>query len=132
MVTGAYHPEITGGSRQCQTLIQALRHSASISVLSVSNTQHLPGVVEGVTIHRIRVDPTRSREKAAGALGLAWILLSLRDDVGLVHLHGFTQKSILIVALARLLRKPLILKLGGIGMDDPDTIRRRGWLFWRL
>ncbi len=63
MVTGAYPPEIAGGAVQCQTLIQALRHSVSVSVPSMSNTHRLPGVVDGVTIYRIRVDPTRLGSK---------------------------------------------------------------------
>ncbi len=133
MVTGAYHPEITGGGRQCQTLVHALRHSVSLKVLSVSNIPNLssPDMVDGVTVYRVRVNPARRIERVTAALRLAWGLFCVRNDVDLVHLHGFTQKSILIIGVAKLLRKPLILKLGGVGQDDPGTIRPRDWLFRR-
>ena len=99
----------------------------------MSNIPNLssPDMVDGVTVYRVRVNPARRIEKVTAALRLAWVLFCVRNDVDLVHLHGFTQKSILIIGVAKLLRKLLILKLGGVGQDDPGTIRPRGWLFWR-
>lgn len=132
MVTGAYYPEITGGARQCQTLIEALRDRVSFCVLSVSNDPSLssPDLVEGITVYRVHADPVRWTEKIRGALRVVRLLFDVRAHLDLVHLHGFTQKSILLIGLAKLLRKPLIMTPGGLGQDDPDTIRHRGWLFW--
>src|SRR5205807_2562473 len=43
-----------------------------------------------------------------------------------VHLHGFSQKSILLVALGLIMRKRIGIKLTLIGDDDPQSMRARG------
>jgi mannosyltransferase len=45
-----------------------------------------------------------------------------------VHLHGFSQKSILVVLLAKLSGKRIVLTLHTAGQDEPDSVRRQGRL----
>lgn len=128
MVTAAYHPEITGGATQCRALAQALRGAARISVLSVTSTLGLPreDVVDGVRVVRVLVEPKRLSSKMAGAVRLLRTFVSMCRDADIVHLHGYTQKSVLLIAAAKLLRKPVLLKLGGVGQDAPAALRARG------
>jgi len=133
MVTGAYYPELSGGGLQARRVVQALRHAVDFSVLTTSVDPQLPTVAaeDGVPIRRVYVDITSVLSKAtAGArLALAFVKLSSRVDV--VNLHGFSRKAILIRALCRLFRKPLILTLQTGVHDEPSGVRMTGRLgFW--
>lgn len=128
MVTGAYHPEITGGGNQCRTLVRALRPSAHVDLLSVSNTPELPAedVVDGVRVRRITVNPRRLLSTIAAAVSLTRTCLSACVNADVVHLHGYTRKSALVAGLAKLLGRPVVLKIGGVGQDAPSAIRTGG------
>lgn len=128
MVMGAYHPEMTGGANQCRTLARALRGHARIAVLSVSNDASLASedVVDDVQVVRVIVDPRRRASKARGAFRLVWTFVRMCRAADIVHLHGYTRKLLVLVPLAKLLGKPVLLKTGGVGQDDPITLRERG------
>lgn len=134
MVTGAYYPEVTGGALQCRTLIQALHGRVHVSLISVSANRRLPQreVVDGVDVARVRVDAHRFWSRITAGARLAWEFAGRCRQADLVHFHGFTQKSALLVAIAKLLHKPVLMKPGGVGMDDPVTVRRRGAWLWRF
>jgi glycosyltransferase involved in cell wall biosynthesis len=51
-----------------------------------------------------------------------------RRRFSIVHLHGFSQKSILLVCLTRLAGKRLAIKMTSVGHDDPVSMRRAGGL----
>jgi glycosyltransferase involved in cell wall biosynthesis len=55
----------------------------------------------------------------------------LPSDFRLVHLHGFSRKSILLTALARLQGRRVLVKLTSYGDDDAASQRARGGLTWR-
>ena len=59
-----------------------------------------------------------------------WALDLLRD-ADIVHLHGFSEKSLLVVAFAELLRKKIIVKLTSVGHDDPVAMREKSELLYR-
>lgn len=132
MVTGAYAPEMSGASLQCRSLIGALRDRADFVVLTTSTDPALPwhSIVEGIQVRRIAVNPASGVSKLIAAERLASSFLELASGIDLVHLHGFSQKSVLIVALARLLGKPCVIKLTSFGHDDPASIRAQGSLMW--
>lgn len=125
MVTGAYYPEISGASLQCRALIRALGARAACTVLTTTMDSSLPSreSVDGVTVHRITVHPGSVLLAAAR---MAWRLLRLSRRIDVVHLHGFSRKSRLVLVLAKLLGKPVIIKLTSVGHDDPVSIRGRG------
>jgi len=133
MVTGAYYPEVSGAGLQCRELVHALQDRVKFTILTTSTDPLLPIVEDGdgVPIYRVLVDVTRIRSKLKAALNLAKLIFRLRRRFNIVHLHGFSQKSLLLIWLAKLLRKKLALKLTSVGHDDPMSIRARGHLaFW--
>ena len=133
MVTGAYYPEVSGAGLQCRELVHTLRGYAIFTVLTTSSDPSLPAVehMDGVPVYRVLVDVSRFGSKLLATLYLASTFIRLCGRFDIVHLHGFSQKSLLLVLLARIFRKKLVLKLTSVGQDDPHSIRARGRLvFW--
>ena len=130
MVTGAYFPELSGGGLQCKALIDALRTDVRFAVLTTSTDASLPAddTIDGTPVRRvyIRVSSRWSKVKAAWAMAGSFLRLAAAADV--VHLHGFSQKSILVVALAKMLGKRVALTLHTAGQDEPRSVQRQGWL----
>lgn len=133
MVTGAYEPEISGAGKQCRELVRALHGQAQMTILTTAVDSSLPtaGAIDGVPLYRIRVDVTRWVSKLQAAVRLSVLFIRLQGRFDIVHLHGFSQKSLLLVVLAKLFRKKLVLKLTSVGHDDPLSIRRRGNVAFR-
>lgn len=133
MVTGAYFPEMSGAGLQCRELVHQLHDDVTFSVLTTVTDPALPldDEREGVPVFRVPVDPGSLWSKAAAAWRITRILIRERRRFAILHLHGFSQKTILAVALAWLLRKKIAIKLTSIGHDDPTSMRARGWLaYW--
>lgn len=128
MVTGVYHPETSGAALQCRQLVRSLADRVRFRILTTTSEPSLPAtdIVEGVPLDRVFVDPGRLTSKAAAAAHMTQIFLRLRDDLDIVHLHGFSQKTMLLVALARQFAKQVVIKLTSVGHDDPLTMRARG------
>jgi len=128
MVTGNYFPETSGASLQCRQLIRALSDQVDFAVLTTSTDFTLPShsVVDNVLVRRVAVDVTSPVSKAIAFERMASSFIELASDVPIIHLHGFSQKNLLVVALARLLGKRIVIKLTSIGHDDPVAIKARG------
>lgn len=133
MVTGAYWPELSGGGLQCRTMIAALRDRFTFEVLTTCVDSRLPAndIVDGVPVTRILIDVASRWSKAAAAIATARFMLRRSRHFQVVHLHGFSQKSILITALAWLLGKRIVVTIHTAGQDDPAGVRRHGALaYW--
>lgn len=132
MVTGAYLPELSGGGLQCRTMIHALREAIPFRVLTTCTDPVLEGEdeVEGVPVARVYVDPSRWRTKLAAFRRMAAWIIRHRSEFAVVHLHGFSQKSIVVVLLGRLLGKRLVLTIHTADHDEPSGARRMGRLAW--
>lgn len=133
MVTGAYYPELSGGGLQCREQVRALRDHVSFTVLTTTSDCSLSPTdeIDGIPVYRVFLDVGRLTSKLRAALSLAHAFVHLRRQFNIVHLHGFSQKSLLLILLARLFRKKLMLKLTSVGHDDPHSIRAWGRLaFW--
>ena len=133
MVTGAYDPEFSGGGLQCRAIIRALRDRADFSVLTTATDPALPhrDQVEGIDVFRIHVDLRQPLSKLRAMARLWRDLLRLRSRADLIHIHGFSFKSVPIAILARLFGQRLMLTLQTGGHDEPETVRRQGWLrYW--
>jgi glycosyltransferase involved in cell wall biosynthesis len=61
---------------------------------------------------------------------MASSFLELASGIDIVHLHGVSQKSMLVIALAKLLGKKIVIKLTSFGHDDPASVRAKGALTW--
>jgi glycosyltransferase involved in cell wall biosynthesis len=72
------------------------------------------------------VDPRDRGSVARAAVALSVAFARLARQVDIVQLHGFSRKSILLMALATALRKRRVIKLTSVGDDDPPAIRARG------
>lgn len=127
MLTGAYPPEVSGGGVQCRALAGALRGCATFAVVSTTHDPDLPArdAVDGVPVWRFGVRDVSPLSGARAAAGLLRRLLSPRLRFDVMHLHGFSAKSLLAVVAARLRRTPIVLTVHTAGYDDPDSQRRR-------
>ena len=133
MVTGAYFPELSGGGLQSKTMIQALQKWFAFSVFTTCTDPALPteDLVEGIPVTRVYVDIARPFTKVAASLRTVFFFLRRSRSFEIVHLHGFSQKSILIVLLARLLSKRVMITLHTAVHDEPEGVRRLGRLaYW--
>lgn len=133
MVTGAYFPELSGAGLQCRALVGRLQDMVDFTVLTTTADRLLPvnDVQDGVSVHRVYVDPASWRSKMIGAARFATAFLRTRRRFEIVHLHGFSQKSILLVWLALASGKKIAIKMTSVGDDDPVSLHRRGPLaYW--
>lgn len=133
MVTGAYYPELSGAGLQCRTLIGRLRDRVDFTVLTTTADRSLSvdDVQGGVPVHRVYVNPASQWSKLVGVFRFTVAFLHARRRFSIVHLHGFSQKSILLVWLALAGRKKIAIKMTSVGDDDPVSLRRRGPLtYW--
>jgi glycosyltransferase involved in cell wall biosynthesis len=128
MVTGAYSPELSGASLQCRALVRALVGKVDFSILTTATDPRLPlcDEVDGISVYRIVVDPTRLRSKAAAVGRMTRAFWHAAADREIVHFHGFSQKTALLTALARLGGKRIVMKLTSIGHDDARSLVDRG------
>jgi glycosyltransferase involved in cell wall biosynthesis len=132
MVTGSYFPETSGAGLQCRALIRACGDRAHFAVLTTALD---PGLrardeVDGVPVRRVCVN---ARSRVARWLTLPWLIASALDlerGADVVHLHGYSEKSAVVSLLARMLRKPVIVKLTSVGHDDPVAMRAKGSLLF--
>lgn len=132
MITGAYAPETSGASLQCRNLIRALRNRGDFTVLTTSTDPSLPrtAVVDDIPVRRITINPTSLASKAVAIQRMTAAFLATAPRADIVHLHGFSQKSVLVIALAKLLRKRIVIKLTSVGHDDPESIRAASSMQW--
>ena len=130
MVTGAFVPELSGGGLQCKAIVDALQDQARFLVLTTCTDSSLAREddVDGTPVYRVYIDVRRAASKAAAAARMAQMLVRLRHRFDLVHLHGFSQKSMLVVPIARILGKKVVLTLHTAGQDEPNAVRDAGWL----
>ena len=133
MVTGAYFPELSGAGLQCRSLTQVLKRSADFIVFTTTAQPSLPAAedIDGVPVFRVPIKPRRLASKLVGLWRFTMLFTTHRHQFSIVHLHGFSQKSVLFMALAAVFRKAVAIKLTGVNFDDPMAIRRRGrWTYW--
>ena len=133
MVTGAYPPEISGGGIQCRELVRTLQSRVNFTVLTTCADSSLPetGELDGIEIFRVFVDVSCIRSRLMAAFRLAAKFIRLRARFDIVHIHGFSQKAVLLTLFAKLFRKTLLLTLHTGGYDEPQSVRWKGRLaFW--
>ncbi|HEX8029583.1 MAG TPA: glycosyltransferase family 4 protein [Vicinamibacterales bacterium] len=133
MVTGAYWPELSGGGLQCRTMIHALKDRFRFRVFTTCTDRSLPlnEEVEGIPVTRAYVDVSRPRTKLSAMWSTVMFFLRRQGTFEIVHLHGFSQKSVLLVLLARLFGKKVVITIHTAGQDEPEAIRPRGWLAFK-
>ena len=129
MVTGVYHPEVSGAANQCRQLVNALRDKVSFTVFTTTQDPNLPlrSQVDDVNVFRLPLKERNVFEYFKAILIFTTLFLSQRRDFQVVHLHGFSFKSALVVLLSKILQKKIITKMTSVGYDDPISMRWRGF-----
>ena len=129
MVIGSYYPEVTGGAVQCQLLIKTLKEKVRFLVLTTTRDMVLPrqSKVDGVDVIRIPIWEKNRIDYFIAFFRFISFFLYRRKDFQIVHLHGFTAKSILLIFLSKLFHKKIIIKMSSIGHDDPLAMGNRGF-----
>jgi glycosyltransferase involved in cell wall biosynthesis len=133
MVTGAYWPELSGGGLQCRTMIEALRKQFRFRVFTTCTDPALPSsdTVDGIPVKRVLVDMAKPSTKLRAAIRAIGFFFRHQRTFDVVHLHGFSQKSVLLVLLARLFRKKVVITIHTAEQDEPEGVRRLGDLAYR-
>jgi len=124
MLTGAFYPEISGGGLQCRTLVNALKHDkdSRFFILTTTRNPLLKDENSDLYIKRIYVGDMSFTAKFIATLQFIRAFLSIRDKIDIVHLHGFSDKTLLVILLAKIFRKRIIQKVTSLGDDDPASI----------
>jgi glycosyltransferase involved in cell wall biosynthesis len=133
MVIGAYYPEVSGGGVVCRDIVRRLSDRMQFTVLTTTADPCLrkDDEVDGVPVYRVCVDPRRAWSKVCAGIRMAQTFRRTRHRFSIVHLHGFSRKSILMVALARFFGKRILITLTSVGHDDPISMRQRGaFTYW--
>jgi glycosyltransferase involved in cell wall biosynthesis len=133
MVTGAYWPELSGGGLQCRTMIGALRDKFRFRVFTTCTDRALSSddTVDGIPVKRVLVDVARPSSKLRAAVRTIGFFIRHQRSFDVVHLHGFSQKSVLLVLLARLFRKKIVITIHTAEQDEPEGVRRLGGFAYR-
>jgi len=129
-VTGAYSPELSSGGLQCQEVARQLRGRIDARVLTTAVDRHLPrrSQVDGVLVSRVDVDVTSRLSKLGALVRMALELVRIGRWVQVVHVHGYSQKNIVVAEAARWFGVPVVVSLHTAGFDEPAIIARHGWL----
>lgn len=133
MVTGAFWPELSGGGLQCRTMMHALGDRMRFRVWTTGTDPQLPSdsTVDGVPVARVFVDVRSPISKLRAAWSALAFFLRHHASFDIVHLHGFSQKSIVMALLSRLFGKKLIITIHTAGQDEPAAVRALGSLaYW--
>ena len=132
LVVGAYFPEFSAGGLQSRSVARIFRDRANVVVLTTATDPALPprDTVDDVEVSRITV--TQGRWSSARAtVRMMTELVRLLPRVDLVHIQGFSSKNILVSAMAKLFRRPVVLHLQTARYDEPEAVRSLGSLAWR-
>lgn len=132
MVTGVYYPEINGAVLQCRKIINSLKNDVDFRVLSGFSLgmRYSANKVDNIPVTRISLDKKTHYFQTISAFHIIRYFLFEKKYFDIVHLHGCSKKSILIIALSLVLRKKIIVKLTSFGEDDPVSIKGRSALAW--
>jgi glycosyltransferase involved in cell wall biosynthesis len=132
MVAGAYSPELSSGGLQSAAVARSLgsRLTAAVLTTTADPTLRRRDTVDGVPVSRVYIDVQSRPSFAWAMLQMAAALLRWLPRVDVVHVQGYSTKNIVITALARLFRRPLILHLQTARHDEPPAVKAQGRLAW--
>ena len=133
MVTGIYLPEINGAVLQCMSIISLLRNNFQFRVLTSTKNKKLikNKSLDGIPIFRTLINEYKFFYFFQ-IISLIFFLIRNRASFDIVHLHGFSSKSALIIIISKLIQKKVIIKLTSFGHDDPETIKSKGKILYFL
>lgn len=128
-------PVVGGLERQSYELAKALvQRGLAVHALSsrFNPRQNDVDLIGGVRVHRVKWVESRPVRFLLFPFSLAWILVKLRRDVDLVHVHNISWFGAFVTLFAKALRLPVITKLPNIGDFGIPGMRRRPFGFLRI
>ena len=130
MVTGVYYPEVNGATLQCMRVISTLKKDVNFSVLTTTKDKNIAknNVIDGIDVYRHYIGNRLG--KFSQLFGISWIFLTKKIDI--VHLHGFSSRSALIVLISKIFNKKVIIKMTSYGHDDVISIANKNRLFFYI
>lgn len=131
MVTGVYYPEINGATLQCRRIVALLKKDFSFTVLTSTKKLSLVkyNCIDEIPVYRIK---NRNNALSIISISLNILLFFIKNNrnFDIVHLHGFSLKSVLIIFLSKLFKKKTIIKMTSYGHDDPLSILKKGMILF--
>jgi len=129
MVSGVYYPEVNGAANQCRQLVKSLRRKIYFSVLTTTRnpSSQLQFQVDKTDVYRVSINGRGIINYCEAIIKMASFFLFQRKNFQIVHLHGFSRKSVLLIALSKIFGKKVILKMTSVGHDDPISIGQRSF-----
>lgn len=121
-------PVVGGLERQVHELAKALiqrGHSVHVVSCRFDSGQEDVEYIEGVQVHRVPWHESRVVRFMFFPPRLARIILQVRAQVDLIHVHNISWFGAFITLLARVLGKPVITKLPNIGDHGISAMRCR-------
>jgi glycosyltransferase involved in cell wall biosynthesis len=134
-VTGAYAPQFSAGGLQSRAVAREVGGRADIRVLTTSTEPSLDSheTIDGIRVSRIYVDVKSRASRLRATAEMLFELLRIVPAVDLIHVQGFSSKNILLTAVAKLLRRPIVMHLQTAMHDEPLVIGKQGrlarWVF---
>ena len=136
MGVAKYPPPVVGGlERQAHELAAELvRRGHRVEVVSArfERNQRASEVNEGVIVHRIPWFDWGPARFATQAGSMASILVRLRNQIELVHVHSISGFGLGMVWLAKRLELPVVTKLMNVGEFGVPGIQRRRYGQFRI
>lgn len=132
MVAYQFPPLFAGGARHALELAKALRAHGVESVFLVANLTGSPAheIYEEFPVYRFTPrGPSRIRYLTF-ALQVCKKLFAEKSSIDIIHLHSVRPFYFLVLALAKVLKKPIVLCPTLIGHDDPMSLKKKPFL-WR-
>ncbi len=134
MITGVYLPEINGAVLQCSQLINNLTEAVNYSVLTSTNDESMCGYfyIGGVSVTRVFMPKKLKYKYIIGAIWFYIQLIIKLRTIDLVHVHGFSRRNAIVIAICRILSRKVLLKMTSHGFDDPMSIKRGSPVTWKI
>jgi len=136
MVVPQYpYPVVGGLERQAHELGKSLvARGVEVQALSGRTSAQQPDleVVEGVRVHRIPWSASRTLRFLRTPYDCLWVMVRERHSFDLVHTHQVSWFSLFVLLVARLLGKPVLGKVPGVGPYGVPGIAASRLGSWKL
>tara|TARA_B100000315_G_scaffold60548_1_gene55001 strand:+ start:704 stop:2770 length:2067 start_codon:yes stop_codon:yes gene_type:complete len=132
MITGAYYPEVNGAANQCRHLVtQLTKKTIDFKVLTTTRDPDLlpETKIDGVDIFRVFIEKKTVWNYLKAFFKFTTFIFHNKAHFQIIHFHGFSLKSALIMILSKFFHKKVIVKMTLLEHDDPKTMKKRGFMF---
>ncbi len=134
LILGAYYPEMSGHGNRCYNIAPFLNKSVNFIVITTCKDKKLlyQDNIAGIKVHRVKFTNRDWFFQILMFFRFVSIFLKTRNDFEIMHIFGFSRKSILLVMLGKMFKKKIITEITLLGDDDPASIRRNSMGRMRL